>query len=65
MDAIVAERLFVQPYLGDIYGFCEFHCLWFPHGDIEEVAFINDGYIKTWQARMTKTASIRKRPRTA
>jgi serine/threonine protein kinase len=48
MDAIVAERLTSSSLIYDIYGFCGVSIVseFFPHGDLEEDTYINDGYIK-------------------
>jgi hypothetical protein len=45
MDAIVAERLTSSSLIYDIYGFCGVSIVseFFPHGDIEEVAYSSDG----------------------
>mmetsp|Transcript_33674 Transcript_33674/g.81644 ORF Transcript_33674/g.81644 Transcript_33674/m.81644 type:complete len:541 (-) Transcript_33674:38-1660(-) len=48
MDALVAERLSANPRTYDIYGYCGYGILseFFHHGDIEEVAYEDDGWVE-------------------
>ncbi|CAJ1969152.1 unnamed protein product [Cylindrotheca closterium] len=47
MDALVAERLSANPRTYDIYGYCGYGILseYFYHGDVEEVAYEDDGWV--------------------
>lgn len=48
MDALVAERLSANPRSYDIYGYCGYGILseYFYHGDIEAVAYEDDGWVE-------------------
>jgi len=48
MDALVAERLSTNPRTYDIYGYCGYGILseYFYHGDVEEVAYEDDGWVE-------------------
>ncbi len=47
MDAVVAERLTASKRIYDIYGHCGIGIAseFFPHGDIEEIAVPEEGYL--------------------
>lgn len=48
VDALVAERLSASPRTYDIYGYCGYGILseYFYHGDVEEVAYEDDGWLE-------------------